>query len=295
MTEVALRTTRDPSRARDWSLALASEGIEGHLTRDESGYTLSVPEIDMERAETFLRTFDRENQHPTAHRAPPERPLVAGATPFHGALTVVTAMIVFFAVSGPRDPQSIWFARGSADATRIAAGEIWRSATALTLHADWAHVVANAAIGFFLLTVLGRSVGIGVAFALAILSGASGNTVNALLRSAPHVSVGASTAVFGMVGILSGFSIVRRHERREEIRRVALPVAGALGILAMIGTAGDRVDLWAHLFGLLVGLPIGIGTALCLHHPPRFLGQSLATVAAASAVWWSWHLALSTP
>jgi rhomboid protease GluP len=94
---------------------------------------------------------------------------------------------------------------------------------------------------------------------------------------------------------LSGLSIVRRYERREEIRRVVLPVAGALGILAMIGTAGDRVDLWAHLFGLLVGVPIGIGTALCLHQPPRFRGQSLATLVAASAVLWSWHLALYPP
>lgn len=293
MAEIALRTTRDHSQARDWDLALASEGIEGHLTRTDSGYTLSVPEVDVERAETFLTAFDRENQQPRP-KAPPERPLAAGTVAFNGALAVVTALIIFFAVTGPRDTRSSWFAQGSADAARITSGEIWRSATALTLHADWAHVVANAATGIFLLTVLGRSVGIGVAFALAILAGACGNIVNALLRSAPHVSVGASTAVFGMVGILSGLSIVRRLERHEEIRRIALPVAGALGILAMIGTAGDRVDLWAHLFGLLAGLPIGIGTALCLHRPPRFVGQALAAAVTASAIVWSWHLALST-
>jgi membrane associated rhomboid family serine protease len=144
-------------------------------------------------------------------------------------------VIVFFVATGPRDPQSIWFAQGSVDAARIASGEIWRSATALTLHADWAHVVANATIGIFLLTVLGRSVGPGVAFALAVLAGTGGNIVNALLRSAPHISVGASTAVFGMVGILSGLSIVRRYERREEIRRVALPVAGAPAIALTFG------------------------------------------------------------
>jgi len=294
-TERGLRTTSDRLRARDWGLALASEGIESRLTRDPSGYTLWVRELDAERAEGFLTAYESENQDVRPRQRAPERPLVAGTAPFHTALAVITAMVVFFAMTGPRDPESIWFARGSADASQIAGGEVWRSVSALTLHADWAHVVSNAAIGMFLLTTLGRSVGPGVALALAVLAGAIGNLVNAVLRSAPHISVGASTAVFGMVGVLSGLSIVRRRERNESVRRVALPLAGALGILAMIGTAGDRVDLWAHLFGLLAGLPIGITAAWCLRRPPRLGGQAAAAATAVAALVLSWRLALAAP
>ena len=292
MAEQERRTTSDRSRVREWGLALASGGIHARLTRNGPGYTLWVRETDVERAEDLLGAYERENQPPPRPPVPPV-PWVRGAAPFNGALAVMTAMVMFFAFTGPRDAGSIWFAQGSANAAHIATGEVWRSVSALTLHADWAHVVSNAAIGAFLLTFLGRSVGAGVAFALAIAAGASGNLVNAALRSAPHLSVGASTAVFGIVGILSGLSIVRRRERNEDLRRVVLPVAGALGILAMIGTAGDRVDVWAHLFGLLAGLPIGIVTAWRLRHPLRAAGQVLAAAAALGALGVSWYLALA--
>lgn len=293
MAERELRTTSNRSRARDWGLALASEGIQGRLTQDASGYTLWVAELEVERAEAFLGVYEQENQRPPRHPLPPERALVRGTAPINGALAVMTAMVMFFAVTGPRDAGSIWFAQGSANAARIAAGEVWRSVSALTLHADWAHVLSNAVIGAFLLTFLGRSVGPGVALALAALAGASGNFVNAALRSAPHISVGASTAVFGMVGILSGLSIVRRRERNEDIRRVALPVAGALGILAMIGSAGHRVDVWAHLFGLLAGLPIGVAAGWRLRRPLRSAGQAVAAATALGALVLSWYLALA--
>ncbi len=293
MAEQALRTTTDRSRARDWALALAAERIGARLTREASGYTLWVAERDVDRAEGLVQAFEAENSPLAPSPSPPGRPTVRGGSPFQGALAVVTLMVMFFAATGPRDGGSPWFAQGSADAARIIAGEPWRVVTALTLHADWAHVLSNAATGLFLLTALGRNVGAGVAFALSVSAGAGGNVLNAALRSAPHISVGASTAVFGMVGILSGLSIVRRRERNEDVRRVALPVVGALGILAMIGTAGDRVDVWAHLFGLLVGLPIGIVTAWRFHNPLSNIGQALAAAGAFGALLLSWHLALA--
>jgi hypothetical protein len=49
-------------------------------------------------------------------------------------------------LTGPREPGAIWFDRGSASAQQILAGEVWRTVTALTLHADLAHVVVLSAI-----------------------------------------------------------------------------------------------------------------------------------------------------
>ncbi len=291
--ERGLRTTTDRSRARDWGLALAAEGIGARLTREASGYTVWVAEPDLDRAKSVVQTFEAENPPAALTSSLPERPAVRGDSPFQVALAVVTAMVMFFAATGPRDGGTLWFLQGSADATRIMTGEAWRVLTALTLHADWAHVLSNGATGILLLTLLGRNVGAGVAFALSMLAGACGNLLNAALRTDPHISVGASTAVFGMVGLLSGLSIVRRRERNEPVHRVALPIAGALGILAMVGTAGDRVDVWAHLFGLLSGIPIGIATAWTVHAPLRSPGQLLAGATALAALLGSWHLALA--
>lgn len=289
MAALALRTTTDRSRARDWRLALEAEGLDARLTGDASGYTVWVAERDREYAEVILRAFEAENPPRAPAPSTDERPTVRGGSPFHGALAIVTAMVVFFAATGPRDENSLWFARASADAARVVAGEGWRVVTALTLHADWAHVVSNAVTGLILLTALGRNVGAGAALALSVMAGASGNLLNAVLRSAPHISVGASTAVFGMVGVLSGLSVVRRRERGDALRRLALPIAGAFGVLAMIGTAGDRVDVWAHLFGL----PIGIATATCRRRPLPPVGQLLASAAALGAVLTSWYRALA--
>lgn len=291
MAERELRTTSERARAKDWALALASEGIEARLTKDSPGYVLWVAELDVERAEVLLGIYERENRRSPGDARPTAS--VSGSASFHGALAVTTAMVVFFTVTGPRNPQSVWFAQGSADASRMAAGELWRSVSALTLHADWGHVASNAVMGAVLLTALGRSVGPGVAFALAVFAGVNGNITNAVLRSAPHVSIGASTAVFGIVGILSGLSVMRRRESGENVRHVALPVAGALAILAMIGTGGGRVDIWAHLFGLLAGLPIGLIAGWRWRDAPRTAGQVVAAAGAVAGLLWSWQLALA--
>jgi uncharacterized membrane protein YgaE (UPF0421/DUF939 family) len=42
-----------------------------------------------------------------------------------------------------------------------------------------------------------------------------------------------------------------------------------LAILAMLGTAGERVDLLGHLFGFLVGGGLGIVVVIMVLRPPE--------------------------
>src|SRR4029450_818911 len=63
----------------------------------------------------------------------------------YGAAVVAVLLCAFFVVTGPRGGEPYWFERGAAVASRIAAGEIWRTVTALTLHADFPHILTNAA------------------------------------------------------------------------------------------------------------------------------------------------------
>src|SRR5207245_1142953 len=86
----------------------------------------------------------------------------------------------------------------------------------------------------------------------ALRAGAGGNVLNAVLRGAHHSAVGASTAVFGAIGLLGGLQFGRKRRRRG----AWLPIAGSLALLAMLGS--DReADIVAHLFGLLVGGVLG--------------------------------------
>ena len=80
------------------------------------------------------------------------------------------------------------------------AGEWWRAVTALTLHADLAHVLANAVAIAIFLGAVARRLGPALATWLALAAGVAGNVLTALVAGGGHVSLGASTAVFGALG-----------------------------------------------------------------------------------------------
>jgi hypothetical protein len=72
-----------------------------------------------------------------------------------------------------------------------------------------------------------------------------------------------------------------------------LPIGAALALLAMLGTEGQRVDLWAHGLGLAAGVLLG---ALASRLPAHWLAsrafQSLAGASALASVAIAWSLAL---
>ena len=198
---------------------------------------------------------------------------------------------LFYSITVQWLPALSWFARGAADAERILQGELWRTVTALTLHADVAHVLSNAiAAGLFLSAVNGM-LGAGIGGALVLLAGAGGNLVNAMLHGSPHVSVGASTAVFGAVGLLGILGLARRHRSALSGWRAWLPVFAALALLGMLGSSGQRVDIWAHLFGLLVGAVIGLPFGLVQPRATGFPLQWTCGTAALATLVYCWILA----
>src|SRR6185369_4433376 len=110
-----------------------------------------------------------------------------------------------------------------------------------TLHADLTHLLSNVTIGGIFIILLCRELGSGLAWSLLLGSGALGNLVNALVQAPTHRSVGASTAVFGAVGILAAISMVRYRHHLQ--RRWFIPVAAGLALLAILGTEGKNTDL----------------------------------------------------
>lgn len=257
---VALQLAARRELADEWALVLISQGMSPRVRRSSEGWVVAVPLEEAAAAAATLAAYLHENPEPQ------DRAVVSGHETsheadrqgLHTALVVSVALLAFFMLTGPRNPEIAWFARGSADAERMLAGELWRAVTALTLHADLAHVLSNSIMGALLLTALCRSLGSGLGLLLMLAAGALGNELNALLQTPNHVSVGASTAVFGALGVLGALAVARRRETGQTGRRAWVPVAAGLGILAMLGTGGARVDLWAHLLGFGCGAAIGL-------------------------------------
>ena len=95
----------------------------------------------------WLSPYERENPPKLRERDEPAEPpnLVAGAS-------IAGTLLLFFFITVAGYPTVQWFERGSADADRILLGELWRTVTALTLHANLAHALSNA-IGITLFSV----------------------------------------------------------------------------------------------------------------------------------------------
>ena len=273
--------------AEEWELALVAQGLSPSLIRTWDGFILSVPEEEVARALVGLSAYERENPPKLLERDEPAEPpnLVASAS-------VAGTLLLFFFITVAGYPTVQWFERGSADADRILLGELWRTVTALTLHANLAHALSNA-IGITLfLGALSTILGPGLGSALVLLAGAGGNLANALVHGSGHVSVGASTSVFGAVGMLGGLGLARRGRKKVPRRRAWVPVAAALALLAMLGTGGERVDVLAHFFGFLFGGVLGLLFAFVTPRPPGFYIQWACGGAAAAVLISCWFLAL---
>jgi membrane associated rhomboid family serine protease len=284
----AVRVTRERRRADEWAVVLAAAGIPHWMRERLDGWALLVPPDDAATALHALDAYDQESARAIEGRDVPARlerpPTIAGAV-------VALLLIGFFAITGPRARWSVWFAQGSADAARMLAGEWWRAITALTLHADAPHLLGNAVAAAVLLTAVCWYLGAGVGLGLTLLAGAGGNALTALAHHTDHVSVGASTAVFGAIGILAMLRIVAPDRIGSSGRKTWVVVAAALALLAFLGT-GPEVDLLAHAFGLAAGAALGVIGALTLRRPVPPPVQWLLVITTAAIIAAAWRLAL---
>ncbi len=236
----------------DWSLVLTAVGIDQQIDR-QAGILLTRKR-DAIQAMKELQAFREENRF---WPPPPSvvRPVVRTDNP--PTLLMIGGLIIFYWLTGPWQNANPWFKAGAVNSSAILEqGEWWRLITALTLHADQMHLVGNCVIGGVVVHLLCKATGYGMGWLTLLLSAMTGNLFNIILRDTPHYSVGFSTAVFAAVGILCGRQL--NNGASTLVRQLVLPLGAGVGLLAMLGSEGERTDLGAHLFGLASGLLYGV-------------------------------------
>ncbi len=299
---VALGPVRGDRKMREHALVLQSMGV-GHAVRPtQAGYFLLVPEADEPRARASIDRYEEENRDwpPRPRR---ERPGFAGA-PLAPLLFLAVAAF-FVLATGPVASGSRWFQHGTAVSDLVIGREPWRAVTALTLHADSVHILGNVISGGVFASAVDRRLGPGLSALAVLASGAAGNAANALWHHAigegGHASIGASTAVFGAVGLLAATQLVLDRSQAPRGRRwieVVAPVVGGAALLGSLG-ASPQSDLGAHLFGFLAGIVIGLPIALGVRwrrggpvaRGPRWWTQASAAAIAVGLVVGAWQLA----
>ncbi len=294
----AIGPVHSERRIRELALVLQSIDVWHVIRPTSSGWVLLVRDEDYAAAATSIDRYEAENRD-WPPRPVRERPRHA-ASPLPAI--VFAALALFFVVTGPAASHSGWFQRGTAVADLVLGSEPWRAVTALTLHADSAHVLGNVISGTIFASAVQRRLGAGGGALAIVASGVAGNLANALWHHGmgqSHASIGASTAVFGAIGLLAATQLVldrraRKPGERRGLLQVAAPLVGGLALLGALG-ASPRADLGAHLFGFLSGAGIGLGSGLALRGRPsssRWWLQVVLGALAAAILLVSWQLAL---
>jgi membrane associated rhomboid family serine protease len=268
--EAALRRTTDPDRADEWMLVLAASGHGGTLAREVGAdgvptFVVSVAAADEVAARRALDAYDRENAAGSSPAAPtPVRG--SGFLGFALALGLLSFHLVVAAgLGGSRGGR--WLAAGVADAAAIRAGAWWRALTALTLHGDVVHLGGNIVASLLFGSAAARWLGPGIAAALILASAFGANVLTAFVK--PHqISLGASTATFAALGLVAGLQVVWRWRGGGPLRKRAWLAFGAgMALFAMLGV-GQHADVYAHLFGILLGFVVGMGAGAVLDRSP---------------------------
>lgn len=281
---------REYREAADHGLVILSMRLAYWMFGREGSYHLCVERPHVEAVREQLAKFDREN------RMWPPQPEDFPQYPVSG--WVLTWMGVFLAVLflGPLAfpglvSREALVTQGVLDVQRvIGGGEWWRTITALTLHADIAHLLANLVGGGFLGYLAMRTTGAGLGVLLIVLAGMLGNLFTAAIYfPQEHLSLGASTMVFGALGILVGTARFSLRRARSGMKRW-VPVGAGITLLGILGTGDARTDVLAHLGGFLAGWPLGLLGAFLLRKGPLKVDTDRALVLAAGIVlgtgWW---------
>lgn len=277
------------------ALVLDSRAIPCCIEAVGEGWQLLVPAQWLESADRELGLYEAANRNwPPA--LPAARQLVENTLPTVSVLLLLATFynLTLIGLTLPERGLVNLFDLGAGHAASIMNGQWWRLVTALTLHAGLVHLLSNLVIGGVFIILLCRELGSGLAWSLILASGIFGNLANALVQSPAHSSVGASTAVFGTVGILAAIAMVRY--RRHAQRRWFIPVAAGLALLAVLGTEGKNTDLGAHLFGFGAGVLLGVMAELSIgkHGRPGGIMNFLLALASAALVVAAWWAAIAT-
>jgi membrane associated rhomboid family serine protease len=264
---------------------LGAVGIAGAVVLRDGLFTLEVAPADAPRALSHLSHYEAENR--PAGPPPPLPPLHANA--WVGCVGYASCLLgVAYAISNGLVRLDA-FHTGELDAARVQSGQWWRAWTALTLHLSGPHLAANLGAGIWFGYLAARQLGVGVAWLLIVLGAGIANLLEGLLGPPWHQSVGASTAVFAALGLMSAYTWRDRLQSSQRWVQRWGPLVAGICLLGWLGTAGKETDVMAHLLGFGIGVLLGATAALPVVsrrlHDARQWPAGLATLAIMAGAW----------
>ncbi len=262
-TEQTAISARSERQAMDWSLVLASQDIPTSIERvSERQWLLVVSASDYERARQAIRQFRLENRVWRWRQA-----ILGQEVNFHwGSLLCCLLLALIHGLAATDFPglRSAWILRSNS----VLAGEWWRIFTAMALHADLAHLLANLTTGFLVFGVAMGKTGGGCGLLACYLAGAFGNVLGLVIHPKPYEGLGASGMVMGALGLITlpPFAAWKAHP--SVLRQLSKGVLAG-GLLFVLLGLNPASDIAAHAGGFIAGLSFA---ALYYASPRRLTG-----------------------
>jgi len=240
---------------------------------------LQIPPDEVDRALYEIDAFRNENKNWHINQTHKER----SSSPLSVThVLVILVLAIFHWLTSQFDSSPLWKSNGMMASEKVIAGEWARTITALTLHSDFPHLLGNFVALWLFSAGLGYRLGDGITWLLILLSGILGNLANAYFYQSGHHSIGASTAVFGALGLLGVMQFkYYRHEPGNQFKKW-VPLGASLGLFAMLGS-NPSSDVTAHIFGLLAGLILGY--VISLFERQSYQKNYIFQIAAFASFW----------
>lgn len=152
----------------------------------------------------------------------------------------------------------------------VAAGQYWRLVTSMFLHGGIAHLLLNGYALFQLGALFEAWLGSIRLLITYFLTGIAGSIASILWTDAP--SVGASGAIFGLLGALIAFLLRRREHLTAGAKSLMMQLVAWAAINVFFGFSVPGIDNAAHLGGCAAGFLLGL---ILREHPRhRLAGNS---------------------
>jgi rhomboid protease GluP len=145
-------------------------------------------------------------------------------------------------------------AAGALVRERIAQGEWWRLLSATVLHGTVEHIIGNAMSLYILGMASEHAYGTRSMLLIYLASGLAGSLLSAAMSAGP--SVGASGAIFGLMGAVMVLFWKHHHELMVRDKRIGVVVAAWALFTIATGLMTPMIDNAAHLGGMFGGMAV---------------------------------------
>jgi rhomboid protease GluP len=172
-------------------------------------------------------------------------------------LAAIGAVFALELATGATQDPRVLVRLGALVPVLVWSGDWWRLLTAMFLHGGWLHIALNGwalyQLGGIFEAWMGSS-----RMALTYFASGLAGSVASLFFLRGDLSVGASGAIFGVLGALVGVLLRRRDRLQPQAKALLTQLLTWAGINVFLGFSTPNIDNAAHLGGAAAGLVLGL-------------------------------------